>query len=134
MWWGLLWIFGIYGACIGILHAIHARYKAKGKRQPVTVVALVTRNNEAQIEWYLRSLLFFSWLRGRLVSIVIIDEGSEDGTLWMIERFARAHVHADIRVADGDLEDYIQRYEPERILVHRLSSLGNERGLPVLQF
>src|SRR5260370_785384 len=90
---GLLWIFGIYGFCTACIHVLHwygrvvntGRDVEYSKRKTIYVV-LVTLNNQLQIEWYVRSYLMVSLLRGRLIDLTVFDAGSTDDTLPIVER------------------------------------------------
>jgi hypothetical protein len=130
--WGLMWIIGIYGTAVIFLHMLYAIHK---KREPkVTYFALVTHNNGTQIEWYLRSLIFFSWLRGRPISITIFDEESVDETVDVVSRFAEGRDHVELHVSDGSLEMFLEAHQGDAVVVHRLMTLGKDEGLPVLQW
>lgn len=134
MLWGMLWIFGIYGAAIVILHMLHAFHRTRNVQPKLTYFALITHNNESQIEWYLRSLVFFSWLRGRPISIMVFDERSTDETVGIVERFAAERGNVDIRVAPNSLEDFLESHQGDDVVLHRLNTLGKGEGLPVLQW
>lgn len=134
MWMGLLWIVGIYGICIAVIHAAYAVHRSKGTVPETTYIALITHNNELQIEWYLRSLIFFSWLRGRQIAITIFDEGSADGTLDIIERFSENRNSIQILVAEESLDAFLDLHQGDAVVVHRLMQLGKGEPLPVLQF
>lgn len=132
--WGLLWIIGIYGATVAILHCIHAWYNGRTAKPTTTYFALMTHNNETQIEWYLRTLVFFSWMRGRQISIVVFDEGSTDETLTIIRRFAAERGNVEIRVSSDSLEEFLEAHQDEAVVVHRVNGLGKDEALPVLQW
>lgn len=85
---GFLWIVGCYASCIAIAHWLYRRASQQGKLQPVHYV-LITCNHQNQIEWVIRSLLFFSQFKGRPIFISVIDEGSSDDTLAIIARLGR---------------------------------------------
>ena len=65
MWIGLLCIFGCYGVSIVMLHLLFGARKGT-KKKPATIL-LVTKNNQNQIEWVIRSLFFFSRVKGNQV-------------------------------------------------------------------
>lgn len=130
--WGLLWIIGVYGAAAAVLHLL---YTFQHKRKPqTTYIALVTRNNGMQIEWYLRSLVFFSWLRGRSIVITVFDEGSTDDTLDVVRRYAEDREHVTVEVADGSLDVFLDAHQEDAVLVHKVMTLGKGDSLPVLQW
>lgn len=76
---GLLWMIGAYGLCIVLVHAAHAW--TRGGRMAVRHYVLIGSNQQHRIEWLIRSLLLFGWLRGCSVQITLLDEGSQDDTL-----------------------------------------------------
>lgn len=131
---GLLWIIGIYGACIAILHAVHAWLRRKGTTAGTTYFALITHNNQSQIEWYLRSLIFFSWLRGRYVSIAVFDEGSTDDTLAIVERMAVSRMNVEVRLSTESWDAYMEAHKDDAVIVHDLSRLVQDEPLPLLQW
>lgn len=117
---GLLWIFGIYAASIALVHWCYRRQR-KELRQ-VTQILLITYNNQSEVEWYIRSLNFFSRLKGRGIHVTVADEGSSDETLAIAERF-REELHLDICRFDtaGALDAWIGEHEDEQVIVVRLS-------------
>lgn len=87
---GLLYILGIYAAGLAIIHWLHGRWtKEEGARRPHYI--LMTRDNQLQIEWYIRSLFFFSRVKGRHIIVTIVDEGSTDDTLEIAVRLAKEY-------------------------------------------
>jgi hypothetical protein len=117
---GLIWIVGCYAAGIAILHFLHWQWKKRGSERTVHYV-LRTLNNQLQVEWYIRSLHFFSWIKGRSISVTLADEGSTDDTIAIAERLSLEH-HLNI-CADTSLawDDWVQRHEEEQVVVVRLS-------------
>lgn len=130
--WGLLWIIGIYGTAVAILHILYATHKSH--KPETTYFALVTQDNGAQIEWYLRSLIFFSWLRGRQISITVFDEGSTDDTVEVVRRFVVERSNVRIEVAEGSLEAFLEAHQGDAVIVHRVIAVGKDEGLPILQW
>jgi hypothetical protein len=84
----LLAIFGSYAACIALVHLVY-RIKHPDASARETWV-LITFNHQHKIEWMLRFLLFVSWLKGRSIDLVVVDRGSNDDTMKIVERFARS--------------------------------------------
>ncbi|MNI90129.1 hypothetical protein D3C73_1476200 [compost metagenome] len=80
-----------------------------------------------QVEWYIRSLLFFSRLKGRDVHVTIADEGSTDDTIAIAERFRKEN-NLDICAFDGpeSLDEWIRHYEDKQVIIVRL---GVQDGL-----
>lgn len=87
----LIWIVVIYGLAIGIVHGLYARaYKMQGDQQKGynNNYILITLNHERKIEWYVRALWLYAFLKGERLRILIIDHGSSDGTMRMIRRMS----------------------------------------------
>lgn len=131
---GLLSIFGTYGLAIAMVHLGRSRFNWS-RRKPIHYI-LMTRNNELHIEWYLRSLLFVSRLKARAVHIVVWDDDSEDDTLAIAERLAAArpnHIEiADWRAA-SQLEERIEQYENEEVVLVRLGNEKDMQNIPLFQ-
>lgn len=129
--WGLLAIIGAYGLAAAILHGAYAVKHRRGGAACTTFL-LITRNNELQVEWYLRSLLFVSRLRGRKIQIAVSDEGSEDDTLAIIRKLAAGKEAGIIRILDSSVESYLSDHPYDPIVIHRIPQGGNGEGLAVL--
>jgi hypothetical protein len=89
MWIVLLSIIGSYGLCVAMLHLLLGT--ARLQSVPPTRVVLITSNNQKHIEWVVRSLFFWSWLKGRHIAATIVDKNSTDDTLKIVERLAHTH-------------------------------------------
>ncbi|GAA4873922.1 hypothetical protein GCM10023310_61970 [Paenibacillus vulneris] len=122
---GLLWIFGSYAASIALVHWCYRRRRRTGRNE--THFLLVTHNNENQVEWYIRSLLFFSRFKGRDVHLTIADEGSTDETLAIAEQFRKEH-NLEILTLEGleSWDEWIRQHEDKQVIVVRLA---NPEGL-----
>ncbi len=107
MLWGMLWIFGVYGAAIVMLHLVFSAHKRRHRSSAKTTFVLITHNNDTQIEWYLRPLIFVSKLRGRQIGILLFDEGSTDSTLAICRRIAAERSQSDIQIMEESLEAYL---------------------------
>lgn len=100
---GMLWIIGIYGISMSLVHIAHLLMKQKDRQDQSTHYILISNHNQLQIEWYIRSLLFFSWMRGKTSHITIMDQGSTDETLDIIHKLS-LQCRVEIRVLQG-IED-----------------------------
>lgn len=81
----LFWIAIIYGLAIIIVHRLYATtYKSKGNRQKEQEYILITCNHERKIEWYIRALWLYAFVKGKKLRIHVIDHGSSDDTVRMI--------------------------------------------------
>ncbi|ALS24489.1 hypothetical protein [Paenibacillus naphthalenovorans] len=124
---GLVWIMGCYAGGILLVHLLHWHWKRRGT-EPVAHYVLRTYNNQLQMEWYLRSLHFFSWIKGRTIAVTIVDEGSTDDTLAIAERLRLEH-HLNIwTIAEMDWDEWVLKHRDEQMIVVRLNHndrLGN---------
>ncbi|TMV47165.1 hypothetical protein FE783_23265 [Paenibacillus mesophilus] len=131
---GLLSIFGAYGFAIAIVHLVRSRFRWN-RQKPIHYV-LITRNNALQIEWYLRTLLFVSRMKARMIHIVVMDERSEDDTMAIAERLAAARPY-QIEITEWDesaqLDQMITRYENEEVVLVRLSNKQEMQNIPLFQ-
>lgn len=131
---GLLWIFGSYGLAVALVHVCHSFFHWNRKR-PIYYV-LITKNNGLQMEWYLRSLLFFSWFKGRKVRVIVMDEGSTDETTQIAGKMAeqRPEEIETIRLDHPDvLDQWIARFEREEVVMVRLSNQEEMQKIPLFQ-
>lgn len=131
---GLLLIFGTYGISIILVHLFHF-FHIKNKKRSVQYL-VITRNNQLQIEWYIRFLLFFSWLRAKNMNITILDEGSTDDTLAIVKRLAQ-HLRTEIRTVElgysQTLDDFLRKYGREKVIVFKLSNREEMVEIPLIQ-
>lgn len=131
MWIGLLWILGCYGISIAVLHVMLVARKGGSKKQ--AKVLLVTKNNQNQIEWYIRSLFFFSRMKGSEVRVTIFDEGSSDDTIQIIERLSHTHLIELHRQTDADsVDQYLRLHENEPMIVVHLSNREDLVEIPIV--
>ncbi|CAG7634069.1 hypothetical protein PAESOLCIP111_03528 [Paenibacillus solanacearum] len=128
---GLVWIVGCYTAGVVILHLLHWQWKKKRSDRTVHYV-LRTFNNQLQLEWYIRSLSFFSWIKGRTIRITIADEGSTDDTMAIAQRLSREH-HLDISTdASLDWDAWIRQHDEEQVVAVRISHSEMETAFKYL--
>lgn len=131
---GLLSILGAYGLAIVMVHLGRFWFRRE-RRKPIHYL-LITRNNAPHIEWYLRSLLFFSWLKARTVKIIILDEHSEDDTLAIAERMAALQpntVECMTWSEASQLDSVIASFEQEEVVLVRLSNTNELQHIPLFQ-
>lgn len=132
---GLLTIFGVYGLSVLLMHLVYWGCRHK-MAEPFQYV-LVTKDNQLQIEWYLRWLLFFSKLKGRDVRIVVFDQGSSDDTLSIVQRLARIHTRGiQIILVESerkDAEKLLHLAGREKCAVLRLSGKEEMVQIPLFR-
>lgn len=85
----LLWIVCVYALGAASVHA--ASWRRSRRLSGAKHYVLYTLNDGRHIEWVVRSLVIFHWLRGRQVLITVVDEGSTDETLHIVSSLARSH-------------------------------------------
>lgn len=121
---GLVWIIGCYAAGIAIIHTLHWRWKRRGS-QRITHYVLRTRNNGHEVEWYLRSLHFFSWMKGKTIAVTLADEGSTDETIAIAERLREDH-HLNIYTrVNEDWDEWMLKHEHEQVVIVRLNQAND---------
>lgn len=126
---GLLWIVGVYGAFVAMLHVVYRLQRGRETERSVHVV-LVTKDNGLYIEWYLRSLVFFSRVRGRSVSITVIDEGSADETVPIIEQFARGRDDVRLERKFCSWQQFLEAHPHDAVYLLQLSGMGPGVDIP----
>ncbi|KIL40645.1 hypothetical protein SD70_12050 [Gordoniibacillus kamchatkensis] len=117
---GLFAIMACYLMAVVLVHAYgRLMIGRKNGRKPAHVV-LITNNNESQIEWYVRSLYFFSKFRGRQIDTTVLDEGSTDDTLRIVEKLSRKHpMHIGLHGEEA-VDEFLKRHEQDDVIVVRL--------------
>jgi hypothetical protein len=116
---GLLWIVGSYAIGIALVHWCYRRDREKSQIE--THVALITYNSQLQVEWFVRSLLFFSRLKGKEIQLTVADEGSTDDTLAIVEKLRLEHsLNISLIVERGSFEEWKNTNEDNRMIVVRL--------------
>ncbi|TXK80957.1 hypothetical protein [Paenibacillus sp. N3.4] len=131
MWIGLLWILGCYGISIALLHLLLGSRKG-GNRKEANIL-LVTKNNQNQIEWYIRSLFFFSRVKGNEVTATIFDEGSTDDTMKIIERLSHTHLlKLRCQTEHDAIDEYLHQHGDERLIVVNLSNREDLVKMPIV--
>ncbi|MEK3719081.1 hypothetical protein [Paenibacillus sp. FSL H8-0034] len=116
---GLLWIVGSYAASIVLMHWYYRRELQASPKK--VYVWLITYNNQTQVEWFIRSLQFFSKLKGRDIQMIVADQGSTDETLAIAERL-RVTYQIEIQSFDeqNTLDEWIARHDDQQVMVIRL--------------
>jgi hypothetical protein len=105
-------------------------------QQPLHIqqYVLVSNDNQLQIEWYIRSILFFSWVKGKSIHITVVDEESTDDTLKIIEKLA-LHYSVDISVlnATRDYRAYMELLTEGNAVIFTLNKCEDHRSIPLFQ-
>ena len=115
---GLLVIGGVYALCAVVIHMAHGYSDtANVRKSPVYHLAVVTRNSQTRIEWYLYAYLFISWLRGRQTVITVFDEGSTDETCTIVRRIGRERPNVRLVLEAEELARFMEEHEAQPLLV-----------------
>ncbi|AZK45904.1 hypothetical protein [Paenibacillus lentus] len=102
----MVWVLLSYGVAGLIVHLLHNRQlRDKPNLCKQVHYILVAHNHEKQMEWYLRALLWYSCLRAQSLRVTILDEGSQDDTLAIIERMKYANGMDLTVIGTADIED-----------------------------
>lgn len=132
---GLLWIIGIYGFCITLvlgvrrLHTRLATEKQAANVNKKTIhVALITLNNQTQIEWYLRSFLWISALRGRSIYVTVFDSGSTDETLAIVAKLASIRDNIQVEASTEGMAHFMIRHKEATVVVLQLMNRTSKDG------
>jgi hypothetical protein len=124
---GMLWIVGIYGFCIVLVQGLYRLQRnltsdkqADRENKNTIHVALVTLNNQTQIEWYLRSFLWVSLLRGRSIYVTVFDAGSTDETLAIVAKLASTRDNITVETSTEGLLHFMNQRKDDRVIVLQL--------------
>jgi hypothetical protein len=128
---GLLWIAGIYVFSLVLIHTVYGFQRKEFQR---TYFVFITKNNQAHIEWYLRSLQFFSWFRGRSIVITIFDEGSTDETIPIALKIAKESNFMDVYESTGTMDAFIKNHQDDSMILLELSQLEPHTKLTQLHW
>jgi hypothetical protein len=112
---GLVWIMGIYGLCALLVLGFNRLQQKK----PIHV-ALVTLNNQTQIEWYIRSFLWVSVLRGRSIYVTVFDAGSTDETLAIVTKLALIRDNVRVETSTEGVSNYVIQHGADAVIVLHL--------------
>jgi hypothetical protein len=123
---GLLWIIGIFGLCMVL---VHGSYWLQRKTLDKTVhVVVVTFNNQTQIEWYLRSFLWVSWVRGRSINVAVFDAGSMDETVAIVQKLAAARENVQVELSTEGISEYLNQHLNEEVIFLQLMNRTAKDG------
>ncbi len=79
-------ILAAYGLSVGLVHLLRWRCRSGRSASETVHAVIVTRDAGATVEWHLRTYAFALWLRARDTKVTLIDEGSTDDTVRIVER------------------------------------------------
>lgn len=111
----LSWLTVAVVVASGIWYALKKRRHGVYRRASHLVV--ITADSQATIEWWVRSFMFWNWIRGKVCHCTCIDLGSTDDTLPILHRLQRRFCRVEIK--RYHLEDRTKELEqliPERLV------------------
>lgn len=139
---GMLCIIAVYGIGIALVHWQHARARSRlsvaacGKHPDHEAghdhYLLITGDHQHQIEWIIRSLLFYAWIKGKDIRITVLDEGSSDDTTEIVRRFATTREGVQLLPADADGYARFERLRDQATVI-RLNGLDQEQNVYLFQ-
>lgn len=80
----LVAILAAYGTGIGLVHLYRRRCQGRGAEASHAVI--VTRDVGSSVEWHLRAFAFAQWLQAKHTKVTVVDEGSTDETVSIVQR------------------------------------------------
>jgi hypothetical protein len=86
----VLWLIALYGLTTAWIQ-LHQWLHCPKDKEPVQFL-LYTYNSQGKVEWIIRSLSQLAKLEGRSCQFYLIDSGSQDDTLKIIERLNKQHM------------------------------------------
>jgi hypothetical protein len=118
-----------YGVCGIILNLMFKFQKNTVKK--MNRMLLYTNNNQLDVEWYIRSLLFTCKVKGINVLLILIDEGSTDETLKIAERLMRNYEMFVICYSLKQMEEHVFPFSGDRSL--NILRISNSKKLHNIQ-
>lgn len=129
----LLWIALVYGLSAATVRFVYRRLQSNQKQAEQTRYVLITSNHGFILEWIIRALSLDASLRGKTHQITVVDYGSSDETLLLLNRiFDIAGIELDIIAGDESLSYFnvSGKCELEDIKYFDLRQEGTLQGIP----
>ena len=129
----LLWIALVYGLSAATVRFVYRRLQSNQKQAEQTHYVLITSNHGFILEWIIRALSLDASLRGKTHQITVVDYGSSDETLLLLNRiFDIAGIELDIIAGDESLSYFnvSGKCELEDIKYFDLRQEGTLQGIP----
>lgn len=100
----LLWIALVYGLSAATVRFVYRRLQSNQKQAEQTHYVLITSNHGFILEWIIRALSLDASLRGKTHQVTVVDYGSSDETMLLLDRlFDIAGIELDIMAGDESL-------------------------------
>jgi|GEM_PF-5203850 len=94
----VVWLLALYGLTVCWVQL--SRWLHYPQKLDAVHYYIYTYNSQSRIEWVIRYLSHLSRIEGRPIHFYIIDEGSEDDTLKIVEKLTKHSYH--IQVVDTE--------------------------------
>lgn len=86
---GLLSVVSCYGLSILLVHILYWYVHRTSHPIKREHYVLISDHNQLQMEWVLRCLWLYSWIKGKNVSVTLIDHCSTDDTLAIARKLGK---------------------------------------------
>jgi hypothetical protein len=101
----ILWMLAVYGITVGWTQI--RRWLHHPQQKEAVHYYVYTHHSQGKIEWVIRSLSQLAKLEGREFHFYVIDSGSEDDTLKIINRFNRNGIQIkELNVIPEEINGY----------------------------
>jgi hypothetical protein len=99
-------LLGVLGCYILAAISVHLfrRWSRNRSRQQRHFI-LLADNNQQTMEWYIRSLHRLERKSGTPVKITVVDKGSTDETMAIVDRFPKSGIHVEKAVLPASVRD-----------------------------
>ncbi len=124
---------------LGSVWQLWASLRRSGSGKGTKHLVVISADSQATIEWWVRSYVFWNWVRGEVCRCTCIDLGSTDDTLAILQRLKRRFSWIEVRRFNAaDRECPSDQLIPERLQEVRpavldLRQLDNARARSVVQ-
>lgn len=106
----------IIAVLLGSIWRLYTYIRRKGGHKAPKSLVVITADSQATIEWWVRSFMFWNWIRGNSCQCICIDLGSTDDTLFILDRLKRRFSCIEVkRFEPVDRERPAEQLIPERL-------------------
>ncbi|WP_025695283.1 glycosyltransferase family protein [Paenibacillus durus] len=98
----LIWIGAVYASAVVCVHALKSRGMRETARESGKWIhyILIARNHESVIEGVIRAMVLQSFLTGKRLRVTFMDDGSSDGTNWIVSGLRDGGCSLDLRMME----------------------------------
>lgn len=107
----------LVAAVLGGLWRWRMLKRSRERESETRHLIVISMNSQATIEWWIRSFVYWNWIRGRTCRCTCIDLGSTDDTYAILRRLQRRFEWMDIeRWEASEREQPAARFIPKRLM------------------